>query len=468
MVFNSFSFAVFFAVVFALYRLVPGWSAKKLVLLLASYLFYGAWNPPIASLLAISTAVDWAVSIRMHRAASPTHRRRWLVLSLVSNLGMLGVFKYANFFLDNLVGGLAAVGISYAPAAWSIVLPVGISFYTFQTLSYTIDVYRGEIDPTEYTLLDFGLFVAFFPQLVAGPIVRADAFLPQLKRMPPLSSRAFLWGLVLLTLGIFEKSVLADTLLANTVDLVYGGGPVSVADSWAGTLAFSGQIFYDFAGYSTCAIGVAMCFGYSFMDNFWFPYGAVGFSDFWRRWHISLSSWLRDYLYVSLGGNRGGRGRTMVNLLVTMLLGGLWHGASWNFVLWGALHGIFLVGERLLRGERSSGLAFHPVAWFATQLAVLVTWVPFRAADFDTSVRILTAMAGFSSAAESTTSVPNRVLVFTTVGLTYAWHVCFRTRRIEDMARSLPSPVVAMLVALAWLAVWLAQPDDRAFIYFQF
>ncbi len=297
MLFNSLTFVVFFTVVYGLYRVIPGWGMRKNLLLVCSYIFYGAWNPPFAALLLTSTVVDWWLAGRMDREAIQSRRRLWLTLSLVTNFGFLGFFKYGNFLLDNTVALLGAMGISYHPPHLDILLPVGISFYTFHTLSYTIDVYRRQLKP-EYSLRDFALFVSFFPQLVAGPIVRARDFLYQLKEPPAPVRGRFAWGVFLMTMGLFEKVVVADTLLAPTADAVFSHPfPLAALDAWAGALAFGMQILCDFSGYSLTAIGADLCFGFYLIDNFRFPYGASGFSDFWRRWHISLSSWLRDYLY---------------------------------------------------------------------------------------------------------------------------------------------------------------------------
>src|SRR5262252_6385432 len=348
MLFNSLTFVVFYVIVTTLYWSLRGWELRKNLLVVASYIFYGAWNPPFAALLFSTTAMDFWLGRQIGKAQDRHRKKRWLVASVCMNLSMLGFFKYGNFLLQNFQWLLARVGVIYQPPHLDILLPVGISFYTFHSLSYTLDIYRGVLKPTR-SLRDFILAVSFFPQLVAGPIVRAGDFLPQLIHPPRLKANQFLWGLALMTLGLFEKIVLADTLLSGSADRVFGyAGPLVALDSWAGVLAFAGQIFFDFAGYSLCAIGAALTLGFHLKDNFRFPYAAIGFSDFWRRWHISLSTFLRDYLYIPLGGNRIGPVRTYVNLMLTMLIGGLWHGASWTFVVWGGLHGAYLIGERFV------------------------------------------------------------------------------------------------------------------------
>ena len=391
MPFNSLTFLAFFLAVLTLHYSPLSWTSKKLFLLVGSYLFYAAWNPPFVALIWLSTAVDWYVAGWMSKVASLRQRRGLLILSLGTNLGLLGFFKYAGFILDNFVSAAQQLGVSFTPVDFGILLPVGISFYTFQTLSYTIDVYRGRLQPAD-SLIDFALFVTFFPQLVAGPIVRASEFLPQLTTEKRATSTQMGWGLGLLTLGLFEKVVVADSWMAPAADLVYDSAPLAgPVSAWLGTLAFSAQIFFDFAGYSTCAIGIALCLGFVLPDNFRSPYAAIGFSDFWRRWHISLSSWLRDYLYIPLGGNRRGRRRTYVNLGLTMLLGGLWHGASWQFVIWGGLHGAYLGIERWLRQRELTPRIPAVPAALLTYLLVLITWVFFRAQSFEDSWYLLHA-----------------------------------------------------------------------------
>lgn len=348
MVFNSYTFAVFFFIVIVLYYAIRTWEYRKFLLLVASYIFYAAWNPSFVLLLWLSTIADWHLSKFIDRAGKIDTKRFFLLSSLCLNLGFLAFFKYGNFLLDNFIFFAKTLRIDFQPIPLNIILPVGISFYTFQTLSYTLDVYCGKAKPW-HSFLDYALYVTFFPQLVAGPIVRAGDFLQQCQSTKPFSFVNLGHGLGLMTLGLFEKVVVADALLAPITESLYtASGIPSFSAAWGGTLAFSGQIFCDFAGYSTCAIGAALCLGFTLPINFRFPYGAIGFSDFWRRWHISLSTWLRDYLYIPLGGNHQGHWRTQANLMTTMLLGGLWHGASWTFVVWGGLHGLYLMGERIL------------------------------------------------------------------------------------------------------------------------
>jgi len=471
--FNSLTFVVFFSIVLAIHHLPLAWRVKKWHLLIASYVFYAAWNPPFVVLLWISTVIDYVAAQRIAATENFRARRTWLGLSILTNLGLLGFFKYGGFVLENVVTAAGAYGFDYHPAAPSIILPVGISFYTFQTMSYTFDVYRNKTPPSP-GFLDFSLFVTFFPQLVAGPIVRATELLPQFAKEHQATRPQLMWGLGLVTWGLFQKVVLADTFLAPTADAVFGAHvPLLGVDAWLGALAFGGQIFFDFAGYSTVAIGTALCLGFSLPENFRFPYAAIGFSDFWRRWHISLSSWLRDYLYIPLGGNRGGAVRTQVNLIVTMLLGGLWHGASWTFVAWGLLHGVYLWMERILRSI-FGGRAWvaRPVTQallaLATFTLVTITWVFFRAQTFGAAGGMLRSMAGLTA---DGTAVLASLEMLKTVAvilplLVLQW--CLRDTMIEQIVGRLPW----WLGGLAWagmlIILIITQGGGGAFIYFQF
>jgi D-alanyl-lipoteichoic acid acyltransferase DltB (MBOAT superfamily) len=478
MVFNSYSFFLFFIIVIFASRAIRSWQGRKFLLLIASYLFYAAWNPPFVILIWISTVADWFIAKNIYQAEEPIRRKQYLTLSLLINLGMLGFFKYSGFLLDNFTFILNSLGIPYSSPEMNILLPVGISFYTFQTLSYTIDIYRKKIKPW-HSFLDYALYVTFFPQLVAGPIVRAVEFLPQLVAPKKGTYKQVGWGLSVFVVGLFYKVVLADTLMAPVVEQVYESVlQPGFFQAWAGTLAFAVQIFCDFAGYSLCAIGVAMCFGFVLPDNFRFPYAAIGFSDFWQRWHISLSSWLRDYLYIPLGGNRKGNVRTYVNLMLKMLIGGLWHGASWLFVIWGGLHGLFLVGERLLRSQRVATYAIWQ-KWPIRILLGLITfglvcfaWVFFRAGTLAKAFEMTLAMAGFYSfslQSELWLSHFTIFLVIITTGLLFSFHWYMRDKSLEQAFGSMPWLVrSALLTILIFLIISSFSGEDRAFIYFQF
>ena len=343
MLFNSFQFLVFFIIVFAAYLvLTHRWQNR--MLLFASYVFYGYWDWRFLSLLVFSSTLDYYFALRIGRASAPASKRNWIVASLVINLSILGFFKYFNFFAESFALLMQKAGLPVSPLVLRVVLPVGISFYTFQALSYTLDVYRGILRPAE-RWSDFALYVAFFPQLVAGPIERATNLLPQVQHPRMVSDYGIGHGAYLILWGLFQKVVVADNVSA-VADRVFASQPDSGAMVLVGVYAFALQIYCDFAGYSNMARGLALMLGFRLMLNFRNPYFAKDPSDFWRRWHISLSTWLRDYLYIGLGGNRKGTSRTYRNLLLTMLLGGLWHGAAWTFVAWGAYHGLLLVIHR--------------------------------------------------------------------------------------------------------------------------
>ncbi len=372
MSFATTSFLLFFALFLLAHRLAASHrTARNLLILAGSYFFYGCWDWRFLGLLAFSTLFDFAAARAIEAAPTPARRRAWLIASLGINLGLLGFFKYAGFFADSLARLAATVGLHLDAFTLDVVLPVGISFYTFQTMGYVIDVYRRQI-PAERDLPAFAAYVAFFPQLVAGPIERAAHLLPQFHRARPVSAEDLRLGFWLIVRGLFRKVVIADTL-APLADLAFGtpAGPAALA---VGTLAFGLQIYGDFAGYSDIARGTARWLGFDLMTNFNLPYLATSLRDFWRRWHISLSTWLRDYLYIPLGGNRHGPARTAASLLLTMTLGGLWHGAAWHFVVWGLWHGAGLALTRALPSVRLPRAA----AWLATQLFVFAGWSLFR------------------------------------------------------------------------------------------
>jgi alginate O-acetyltransferase complex protein AlgI len=473
MLFSSYTFLVFFLVVLAGYYLTRSWTTRKGILLVASYVFYAAWNPPFVVLLWFSTVVDWFAAKGIHASSSQLRRRLFLVASLVANLGLLGYFKYGGFLVDNFLLLIRAVGLEVSLAPPSIILPVGISFYTFQTLSYTLDVYRRDITPPD-SFLDYALYVTFFPQLVAGPIIRTADFLPQCTEPKPFSRKTMGWGLCLMLLGLFEKTAIADGILAPIVEAVYDTADhPDFVSAWCGTFAFAGQIFLDFAGYSLVAIGSALCLGFVIQDNFRFPYAAIGFSDFWGRWHMSLSSWLRDYLYIPLGGSRKGSFRTFASLMITMLLGGLWHGASWTFVIWGGLHGLYLVLERGVRKlvpwrfEHRS-ITQAPVA-LLTFLLVCVAWVFFRAHSFGQAFDVTTALFGFGSSEVVRLLQPESIVLSVTVTVILLLvHWSMRRTSIASIVARVPWWVRSLALAALVLGIVGLSGEDRAFIYFQF
>ncbi len=484
MVFNSYTFIAFFIIILILHNLPFSWKVKKINLLIASYIFYAAWNPPFILLLWLSTVVDYFVGRALFAQTNLTKKRLLLVLSLIGNLGMLCFFKYGGFLLENFVSLVNLFGVDFHPAEPNIILPAGISFYTFTTLCYTIDMYHKRSKPVK-SMLDFSLFVTFFPHLVAGPIVRPPQLVPQFETPRQATTKQIIDGLLLLSLGLFMKVVLADSMLSGTADSVFSfAGPLATADTWMGVLAFSGQIFYDFAGYSTCAIGVSMCLGFVLPENFRYPYAAIGFSDFWRRWHITLSTWLRDYLYIPIGGNRKGEGRTYINLMFTMLLGGLWHGASWTFVAWGGLHGLYLWLEKIIRDKFSkpstrpvmatagvslnSGQSASFIYALFTFFLITLTWVFFRAESFTQAWEMLGSMFGITSDGAALLRSIDIIKVWVIISITVIVHWWMRDASVLQLAYKIPWWCLSIVWALIVLAIILVQESGSAFIYFQF
>ena len=472
MQFDSATFVAFFAALLIAYALTPGWSARKNWLLAASWFFYASWNPWFLPLLIGSASLDWWMVLRMDRAQGRA-RRAWLAATVCINLLVLGYFKYIGFLADNLNTLLASAGLRVLAPEHSIVLPIGISFYTFHSLSYCIDVYRRKFPPT-HRWRDYALYVAFFPQLVAGPIVRWTFMREQIEHPRHLGVSGLGTGIALMLIGLFQKVVLADSLFAPVADQVFSADQaVGVAQAWIGTAAFSGQIFCDFAGYSTCAIGAALAFGFRLPLNFLNPYAALGLSDFWRRWHISLSTWLRDYLYIPLGGNRGSALRTARNLMLTMLLGGLWHGAGWTFIIWGALHGAYLLVERMLRTAlpatgRAARLLALPGA-IATLLAVMYAWVWFRAGSLAQGWAISRQLLDLGSLRASLGTVSMaQWWALAGFGLLVAWQWLMRAHSSEAFVQRLPAPVLGLLLGLLASLILLSPGNSNAFIYFQF
>jgi len=462
MLFQSPLFALFFVSLVCLLLCFRRRTARHALLLAASYLFYAAWDVRFLSLLILSTAVDFAVGARLKDLADPRLRKLWLALSLVTNLGILGVFKYFHFFADSAADLAALFGIELPRTTLQIVLPVGISFYTFQSMSYTIDIYRRALAP-ESSPLRFALYVGFFPQLVAGPIVRAGHFLPQLANDAPPRARDFGPGIFCFAVGLFKKVVMADHF-ARVVDPVfdtpefYGSGALALA-----SLANVLQVYCDFSGYSDMAIGAARIMGYRLPENFDRPFSARSPREMWQRWHITLSTWLRDYLYISLGGNRLGWRRTGVNLMLTMTIGGLWHGANWTFVLWGFGHGVLLAVDRLWRRSSAPGIA----GLLATNLGWLVLLICFRSASVTDFFLYLGRLVRFPVGVE----VLDPVLVgwvSALVGLALLGQSRLG-RAIERWTAGWPAAAQAFAAgAVVALAYALSAGENRAFIYFQF
>lgn len=465
MIFNQIEFVLLMVGVLLFHALVRNQVARRRFLLLTSYYFYGYWDWRFLGLMTSTITVDYLVARAIHAQSDPGIRKRLLLVSLVVNLGVLGFFKYFNFFIASATPLLQALGLH--PHTLNLILPVGISFFTFQSLSYTIDVYRRHITPCRH-YLDYALYVSFFPQLVAGPIVRASEFLPQLERPSAITwTRAF-EGFRQFVFGFFKKVFIADRIAPFIDNCFDHAGVMSGTTLWLAVVAYAMQIYCDFSGYSDMAIGCARMLGYDFSRNFNLPYLATNITEFWRRWHISLSSWLRDYLYIPLGGNRRGRGRTYINLMLTMVLGGLWHGASWSFIWWGTLHGVGLASHKLymeLRGTRTPArLPGVLLSWLATMTLVLVAWVFFRANNMDKALGILTSM--FTLADGVAWAHPFVLLALSLLALQHL-AACWGWRGEAALtADRWYTPVI--LFFLLGLAILFYPKGFAPFVYFQF
>ncbi len=475
MLFNSLEFLIFFPVVLAIYYLLSS-RAQNAWLLIASYVFYGWWDWRFLGLILISTVVDYFVGLRMASREDAAGRKRLLLISIFTNLGILGLFKYYGFFVQSAVAVLESVGIQAHVTTLQIILPVGISFYTFQTMSYSFDIYRKRIEPT-HNFLNFALFVAYFPQLVAGPIERAHHLLPKLEAVRRIKWLDLAVGFELILLGLFKKVAVADTL-GPIVDARFADPSLSSgADLLITTYLFAFQIYGDFSGYSDIARGVSRFFGVDLIRNFNQPYLSQSITEFWRRWHISLSNWLRDYLYIPLGGNRKGTRRTYANLMTTMLLGGLWHGANWTFVIWGGLHGLYLaVHKALLRGRRVVGAetprfgVMFVVRVLVTFNLVCLTWVFFRAADFATAIDIVMRILSW----EARSPDMEGIVIGERIGLLVGTMILLdwlQARRGDHavMVRWHWVPRALGYAALILLTLTIGNlTDEVPFIYFQF
>jgi D-alanyl-lipoteichoic acid acyltransferase DltB (MBOAT superfamily) len=463
MLFNTIHFFVFLAVVLVLFYISPR-PFRRYLLLVASYYFYGTWNYHFIPLLLTLTAIDYTAGIWLERTKTPSRRRAVLIGSLSANLAFLGFFKYYNFLAANL-----ALLMGRPPHSFflSIVLPLGISFHTFQSMSYVIDVYRGQQEAVRDPI-DYALFICFFPQLVAGPIVRARNFFHDLFQWQPPTADDISRGLFLLVLGLTKKVAFADQF-AKVASAYFGNvaGNPGALTAWSGVCAFGLQIYFDFSGYTDMAIGMAKLLGFHFPINFRRPYLAQSITDFWRRWHISLSTWLRDYLYIPLGGNRHGEWMTYRNLMITMLLGGLWHGASWNFLIWGGYQGLLLSMERPFRGTRSApGWNWLSVSRVVLTFSLaMIGWVFFRAADLHQSVLVISQM--FSGTAGHLLLQPWH-LELALLSLVIALGEEFRDW--SEKVITAPVPVYALSLALMLFCTEIFGAIDASipFIYFQF
>jgi len=461
--FPTFTFFVFFVTVWGVFWLLPARREKHVWLLAASAIFYAFWSPWFLGLIFVSTSIDYAVALRLP-SAPKTRRRALLLLSVGVNLGILASFKYAGFAVESAVALANAVGLDVPAATLETFLPLGISFYTFEAICYVVDVYRGRQEPVRRPL-DYALYILFFPHLVAGPIVRPHEFLPQLARDRCPSWSRFVLGLRLFLMGLFKKAVIADHLAAIVDPVFASPDRYDTATLWLAVLGYSVQIYCDFSGYTDMAVGIAHTFSFKLPANFDTPYLASNIADFWRRWHMTLSRWLRDYVYVPLGGGRGSSLVVARSLVVTMFLGGLWHGAAWHFVVWGLYHGALLALHRLV--ERTGVRVPAPLGVVATFLSVSLGWVLFRCATLTVAMEMLARLV-----------VPHpgltlRPAALVGLGVILAFvalcHAVYRTVDLEALARRLPAPALGAALAATLLLVQLLMPaTGQPFIYFQF
>jgi alginate O-acetyltransferase complex protein AlgI len=472
--FCSEQYLIFFLTVFALYWSCPWHNARIGLLLIGSFFFYASWNQWLAVLICATSLVDYLVARGIEKAEAGTQRRLLLMISLVMNLGILCYFKYANFFLESFEKMLEALGIGISLPLLAVILPIGISFYTFEAINYCVDVYRGKAR-AERNLAHFLLFITFFPHLVAGPIVRARDFLFQIRRRKRWNWLRVQLGIQYIVIGLVKKWVIADRMAA-WVDPVFANPEwYRTSTVWVGVLAYALQIYGDFSGYSDIAIGSAHLLGYKLALNFNMPYLATNIAEFWRRWHISLSTWLRDYLFIPLGGSRGTRWLTYRNLLLTMTLGGLWHGAKWTFIVWGLGHGLLLIGHRLFQAfceqrpllekalRSSSGTVLRTAITF---LCVALGWVLFRAASFETACGIFLRLVAFRGGMYCPVHPMGMwITLFVLFGCQIATQVGFWRHAVAR----LPEPVLGLGYALLFsFALLLSPASDNTFIYFQF
>jgi alginate O-acetyltransferase complex protein AlgI len=474
MLFCSLTFLLFFAVVFGLYWSMPWPRARVWLLLVASFYFYASWNKWLALLICITTLMDYVVARAMDSSQRQSWRRFLLLFSLVINLGLLCYFKYANFFLDSIEASLREQGaMNWMRPLW-IILPVGISFYTFEAINYTVDVFRRKV-PAERNLANFMLFITFFPHLVAGPIVRARDFLPQIYRRKHWDWARLNLGAQYFLMGLFKKLAIADRM-AMFADPVFANPEnYNTGACWVATLAYAIQIYCDFSGYTDMAIGIAHAFGYKLAQNFNMPYIATSIAGFWHRWHMSLSTWLRDYLFIPLGGSRGSKWQTARNLMITMTLGGLWHGANWTFVLWGVLHGALLVLHRWFsdfckpRPRLDAVLQSIPgtlLRGLVTILCVSLLWIFFRSQTFAGAATMFQHM--FVPTGGLGAPLHNRSL-WVTLGVMILCHIIGHQEWFKRFAVRIPAPVMGFSYAVVLTVSLLLAPDSgKAFIYFQF
>ncbi|MFD1014606.1 MBOAT family O-acyltransferase [Winogradskyella rapida] len=478
MLFNSLDFAVFLPVVFILYWFVFKQSlrAQNILLLVASYVFYGWWDWRFLGLILFSTLVDFGIGNSLRYAKEARNRKLLLYTSVFVNLGLLGVFKYYNFFVDNFVAAFSFFGSSIQPNSLDVILPVGISFYTFQTLSYTIDVYRRKLEPTT-NFIAFAAFVSFFPQLVAGPIERASNLLPQFKKATRFDAKKGISGLQQILWGLFKKVVIADNCAQLSNDIFNNYSDYSSSTLILGAVYFAFQIYGDFSGYSDIAIGTSKLFGFDLKQNFATPYFSRDIAEFWRRWHISLSTWFRDYLYIPLGGSRGNKWNQVRNVFIIFLVSGFWHGANWTFIVWGALNACYFLP--IMLGSRNR-IHINTVAEntnlpsvkeflqiFITFILTLIAWVFFRAENVASAFSYLNQVSAFTVNFMEKLHIERyafEILPLIAFLLIVEWF----TRKKVFPLEKVKSPITSSLVIILFIFVFGSFSNLQEFIYFQF
>lgn len=472
MLFNSFEFLIFFPIVFIVYWLLnKDLKKQNILLLISSYVFYAWWDWRFLTLIIISSFIDFTAGSKIFNSKTKKQRNNWLLVSLISNLGLLSIFKYYNFFAESFSDLMNIFGWQPNDLTLNIILPVGISFYTFQTLSYTIDIYRKQFKPTK-NIITFFTFIAFFPQLVAGPIERASNLLPQIEKKRVLKKELFNEGIIQILVGLFRKIVIADTI-GVYVDTIYGDvGLYNSTTLILATFLYAFQIYFDFSGYSDIAIGTAKLLGFKFKQNFNLPYFSKSLTEFWRKWHKSLSYWLRDYLYISLGGNRKGIKITYRNLMLTMLLGGLWHGSSWNFIIWGGIHGVVLSIEKYLKSNRTSNISnkLSFLGYPLTFSIVLFSWIFFRSQDLNSAILAINRIISFDFSSPFIGDIiiaSNSVFVLT-IGILFDFYLLNKKIDLENFGAQFSSLKVALISTVIIILINLFYSTSNNFIYFQF
>ncbi len=492
MIFNSLEFALFFPLFFVIYSLLyTNLKKQNLIILVASYLFYGWWDWRFLTLIMASTLVDFIIGLEIAKASHEKKRKKLLLISIFFNLGLLAFFKYYNFFIDNLISSFSFLGIKLQTRSLNIILPIGISFYTFQTMSYTIDIYKKKIKPVT-AIISFAAFVSFFPQLVAGPIERATNLLPQFQKKRILKYEQVADGLKLVVWGLFKKVVIADRL-AILVNNVYGSpNEYNGVCLVIATIFFAFQIYLDFSGYSDIAIGAAETLGFKLMNNFNRPYFSKSVSEFWKRWHISLSSWFRDYVYIPLGGNKCSKKRLYLNLIITFTLSGLWHGANWTYIIWGALNGAYLISSIWVSNIKSQFIVESEdkkrlsnitklCKISTTFILICLSWIFFRARTVHEALYIISNLhTGWAETIRKiiSGSIPGmnfglgaKEFVISCLLLLFILivHLLQRSKPLRETVKNLPTyPRWIFYYSAVLSIIYLGAYGENQFIYFQF